>query len=60
MSLVVIKILGVKSATLTILMSLGLGIVGFNAAQQLNLLVKATVTAFVGAASTLNSVSKVQ
>lgn len=32
LSLVVIEILGVKSATLTILMSLGLGLVGFNAA----------------------------
>ena len=57
LSLVVIEILGVQSPTLTILMSLGLGMVGFNAAQQLNLLVKATVTAFVGAGLTMKGAS---
>lgn len=57
LSLVVVEIIGLKSATLIILLSLGLGMVGFHAAQQLNLLVKALVTAFVGAGLTMKGAS---
>lgn len=57
LALIVSEIAGVTNATLTIVLSLGFGCVGFALGQYMNDLVKCTVTAFVGAGLTMKGVS---
>jgi len=57
LALILSEILGIKNATMTILLSLGLGCFGFELGQYMNSMVKCTVTAFVGAGLTMKGVS---
>ena len=57
LALIVAEIAGITNATLTVVMAIALGVIGFYTGKNMNRLVKCSVTAFVGAGITTKGIS---